>query len=162
MLQAFKLFSFFAIPGETQIKFRAQLVNWRIKYVIIIIFNFHPIVMSPTGTHHHHTTAIFKFLPACGVDAIEFKRSIAITLLKLWVPCPGVSSHLWRCQDPSQWYGPQPKFLSPFLSAHRLCPLFHPRFPCSCGSANEHRLMVHRVLSKACFVFVIKYTIILF
>ena len=41
-----------------------------------------PIVMSPTGTHHHHTTAIFKSLSACGVDVVELKRSIAITLLK--------------------------------------------------------------------------------
>ena len=38
--------------------------------------------MSPTGTHHHHTTAIFKSLSACGVDVVELKRSIAITLLK--------------------------------------------------------------------------------
>ena len=38
--------------------------------------------MSPTGTHHYHTTAIFKSLSACGVDVVELKRSIAITLLK--------------------------------------------------------------------------------
>ena len=41
-----------------------------------------PIVMSPTGTHHHITTAIFKSLSACGVDVVELKRSIAITMLK--------------------------------------------------------------------------------
>ena len=39
--------------------------------------------MFPIGTHHHHTTAIFKSLSACGVDVVELKRSIAITLLKL-------------------------------------------------------------------------------
>ena len=31
---------------------------------------------------HHHTTAIFKSLSACGVDEVELTRSIAITLLK--------------------------------------------------------------------------------
>ena len=44
--------------------------------------NFHPIIISPTGTHQHHTIAIFKSLSACGVDAVELKRSIAIILLK--------------------------------------------------------------------------------
>ena len=37
--------------------------------------------MSPTGTHHHYTIAIFKSLSAC-VDVMALKRSIAIILLK--------------------------------------------------------------------------------
>ena len=38
--------------------------------------------MSPTGMHHHHTTAIFKSLSACGVDVVALKRSIAFGLLR--------------------------------------------------------------------------------
>ena len=70
----------------TRVQTLASTLNTRyhdkILRYIPVFSNFHPIVMSPTGTHHHHTTAIFKSLSACGVDVVELKRSIAITLLK--------------------------------------------------------------------------------
>ena len=52
--------------------------------------------------------------------------------------------------------------ISPLLCACRLCSYsghLWSRYPCisPCGSANGHRLMVYRVLTYACFAFVIKY-----
>ena len=66
-----------SVPSTLNTRYHDKLVRYHSAFS-----NFHPIVMSPTGTHHHHTIAIFKSLSACGVDVVELKRSIAIILLK--------------------------------------------------------------------------------
>ena len=65
-----------SLPSTLNNRYHDKLVRYR-----SVLCNFHPIIMSPTGMHHHNTIAIFKSLSACGVDVVELKRSIAIIIL---------------------------------------------------------------------------------
>ena len=66
-----------SLPSTLNTRYYDKLVRYR-----SVFSNFHPIIMSPIGTHHHHTIANFKSLSTCGVDIVELRRSIAIILLK--------------------------------------------------------------------------------
>ena len=80
------------VPKYSRFKYISKLLLCFVHFVINDIFisdlhlndadNDKEYTFISYGTHHHHTTAIFKFLSACGVDVVELKRSIAITLLK--------------------------------------------------------------------------------
>ena len=112
-----------------------------------VFTNFHPIVMTHTGTCHPSVKAIFDSLSACGVDVVALKRSIAFGLLRsrahayraiydaVKIPRSGVDYSL---------------SLPPRSSVRAACVRTQVKSPlalllwrtCSCGSGGHiHRLM---------------------
>ena len=98
-------------------------------------------------------------MSACGVDVVALNRSIHFGLLRYRARTYRAIYDAVKTprSDVDCSLSPLPRFC-----ACRLCS--YPgqlwlRYPCisPCGSANGHRLMVYRVLSYACFAFVIKY-----